>query len=263
MLKNNFNKKCHFAVSRVFKTLAIPRKPTILLHSSFKNLSREGYRAELVLSSITDYMKPGNLLLPTMSWRYVHAKNPRFHYLNTPSNTGILSAIFLKKFNVLRSIHPTHSVAGLGKDVESILSTHHLDNTPCSKKSPFSLLARKGGYIVMMGIGFDCCTLIHCAEELIAPDLYLEPIDVARTYKCTDHHKKVLTVQLRRHLYLPRNYWQFQDLLAEEQKIKIACLGSVVCIAFKAKDLLEIVVRRLQKDPRCIISRDGQKYRMM
>ena len=48
-----------------------------------------------------------------------------------------------------------------------------------------------------------------------------------------------------------------------EGKIKIAYLGNTICLSFKAKDLLEIVLERLQKDARCIISHDVQKYRMM
>ena len=262
-MKNNFNKQCNVEVRRTLNALSIPRKAAVLLHSSFKNLSREGYSAESILSSIVDYMKEGNLLLPTMSWRYVSPESPQFHPLKTPSNTGILSEVFLKKFNVLRSIHPTHSVAGLGKNVSTILGTHHLDDTPCSKKSPFSLLERNNGYVVMMGIGFDCCTLIHCAEELVAPDLYLKPVEETENYQCIDYKNKMLNVRLRRHLYLPRNYWQFQDLLASEGKIRVACLGNTICLSFKARDLLRIVLERLQKDPRCIISHDGQKYRMM
>lgn len=262
-MKNNFSKKPDSEVRRTLSSLSIPPRATVLLHSSFKNLSRDGYQAQSVLSSIVNYMKHGNLLLPTMSWRYVNPKSPTFHPLKTPSNTGVLSKIFLKKFNALRSIHPTHSVAGLGENISDLLSTHHIDDTPCSKKSPFALLERANGYVVMMGIGFDCCTLIHCAEEQVAPDVYLKPIEEAEDYKCTDYQNRKLNVRLRRHLYLPRNYWQFQDFLAMEGKIKIAYLGNTICLSFKAKDLLEIVLERLQKDARCIISHDGQKYRMM
>ncbi len=70
---------------------------------------------------------------------------------------------------VRRSIHPTHSVCAIGKQAEELLENHHKDNTPCGPNSPFHLLPKVYGYILMLGCGLKPNTSMHAVEELIEP----------------------------------------------------------------------------------------------
>ena len=250
-------------IPRVLERLGVPRDGLVMVHSAFKEFARHGFDAEKVLHEIVDYMEPGTLLLPTMSWRYVKPAEPVFDELETPSNVGILTEIFRNSFAARRSLHPTHSVAGRGALTDTLLGEHHLDDTPCSARSPFGRLAEHDGHVVMMGIGMDCCTLIHHVEEVIAPDLYLRPVEERETYTCRDRAGEEVTVHLRRHLFLPRDYWQFQDMLASDGKLRITSAENIVCRGFRAKDMVDCVEKTLTSRPDAIIARPGQRYRMM
>ncbi len=250
-------------IARMLEALNVPRDGVLFVHSSFKQFSRDGYDADAVLATLVDYMRPGTLLLPTMSWRYVNTGSPFFDELETPSNTGILTEKFRQQYAVCRSLHPTHSVAGMGRGAEEFLGGHHLDETPCSINSPFGKLSHDRAHVVMMGIGMDCCTLVHYVEEMIAPELYLRPVEEREMYTCRDRHGEERQVGLRRHLFLARDYWQYQDQLHADGKLKTFACDTSICRGFRAVDLVDLVTRSLQQKPDAIIARPGQRYRMM
>ena len=250
-------------MSQVMERIGIPRDGILMVHSSFKTLGREGHEPQAVLQALVDYMTPGTLLVPTMSWRYVKPASPMFDELQTPSNTGILTELFRTNYATARSLHPTHSVAGRGQLAQDLLGAHHFDETPCSARSPFGLLAKYDGWVLMLGVSMDCCTLIHHVEEMVAPDLYLKPQAERETYTCRDRKGREVTVHLRRHLFLARDYWQFQDALAASGALRIARIGNSVCRAFRAIDMMRVVTEALTARPDAIIARPGQRYRMM
>lgn len=250
-------------VTRALGRLGLPRNGVVMVHSAFKTLGREGHDLGAVLAALIAYLDAGTLLLPTMSWRFVKPQNPFFDELATPSNTGALTELFRTRYATARSLHPTHSVAGLGELAAEVLGAHHLDETPCSARSPFGLLAKHDGWVVMLGITMDCCTLLHHVEEMIAPELYLRPPSARETYTCRDRHGREVAVRLRRHLFLPRDFWQFQDMLAEEGSLRVTRVDSAVVRAFRATDLVRVATETLTRRPDAIIARPGQRYRMM
>lgn len=249
--------------TRLLERMSIPRDGVLFVHSSFKVFSHEGYDADGVIDALVDYMSAGTLLMPTMSWRYVKPETPFFDELETPSNTGVLTEIFRQKYATRRSLHPTHSVAGCGKLVNELLDGHHLDDTPCSTNSPFGRLSGLNGDVLMLGITMDCCTLVHHVEEMIAPDLYLFGADSRESYTCRDRYAQDHQVGLRRHLFLPRNYWQYQDQLHQKGLLQISLSGSSVCRSFKASDMVRVVTESLNNNPGAIIAQPGHRYRMM
>lgn len=250
-------------VLTALQRLGIPRDGVLMVHSAFKSFKREGFKVEGVLAAFLEHMSPGTLLVPTMSWRFVKPHSPVFDELATPSNTGALTEMFRTRVATRRSLHPTHSVAGVGARVDPMLSGHHLDDTPCALASPFGQLVPHDAWLLMFGITMDCCTLVHHVEEMLAPELYLRPVNERETYTCKDRAGTEHTVLLRRHLFLPRDYWQFQDMLAQEGKLRVTTVGSTVCRAFRAKDMHDAVWKTLEKRPDAVIARPGQRYRMM
>ncbi len=255
----------HASILQMLKKMKIPPNGVLLVHSAFKGFSRDGYSPSAVLQSLMEYMQSGTLLMPTMSWRFVRPDTPFFDELTTPSNTGILTELFREQYAQHRSLHPTHSVAGWGRGrgVTEILGSHHQCITPCGEMSPFAQLIHYDAYIIMLGVGIDCCTLVHHAEEMIAPDYYVNPVSKTEEYQCRDRSGKLSTVKLRRHLFLARNYWQFQDQLASDGDLKIFRCDNSICLGFPARKLYRIVVNVLKNKPDAIIAKPGQRYRMM
>lgn len=249
--------------SRALARLDIPNDAIAMVHGAFRAFARAGVAPDSVLDALCVYFAPGTLVLPTMSWRCVKPDKPFFDARETPSNTGILTELFRHRPGVVRSLHPTHSCAAFGRDAAALTDGHHIGDTPCSADSPFGRLVARDGWVVLLGIGVDCCTVIHHVEEMVAPDVYLRPKDATESYVCRAVDGAERTVRLRRHLLLPRDYYQFQDALAAQGKIRLARLASEVLVAFRARDMDTVCRAALTERPDAILARPGQRYRMM
>ncbi len=102
------------AVVPILERFGVPRDGVLVVHSAIAPLSRRGLRAEAIIEALIEYMRDGNLFMPTMTWRTVTPEQPHWDEIETPSHTGVLTEIFRTRYASGRSIHPTHSVAGLG-----------------------------------------------------------------------------------------------------------------------------------------------------
>src|SRR5471030_222268 len=98
----------------ILEGFGVPRNGVLVVHSAIATLSRQGLRAEGIIEAFLAHMAGGNLFMPTMTWRTVLPDKPLWDELKTPSHTGILSEIFRTRYATGRSLHPTHSVAGVG-----------------------------------------------------------------------------------------------------------------------------------------------------
>ncbi len=152
-----------------FIDLGIRDDDTILMHSSLSSLGFVDGGAETVIDTLLSVLKNGTLLVPCLSYMTVNRDNPVFDVKNTPSCIGAISEYFRKCEGVIRSLHPTHSVCGIGKNAKEILG-HHLDtDTPVGANSPFSLLRKYNGKVLMLGCTLRPNTSMHGVEETAEP----------------------------------------------------------------------------------------------
>ena len=152
------------------RTLGVRPGGILLVHSSLRSLGALEDGAETVIRALLAAVgEEGLLLLPGLSYRTVHAGHPVFDLLETPVCVGALPEYFRRREGTLRSIHPTHSLCGVGKRAASLLGEHHLDNTPCGRHSPYFKLKEAGGQILFIGCGMRPNTSMHGVEELSEP----------------------------------------------------------------------------------------------
>ena len=114
--------------------------------------------------------KEGTLMMPTFPFQgyqldYINIQrnyNPKL----TPSKVGLVSELFRRRSDVVRSLHPTHSIAAWGKHKEEILIDHHL-GTAFGKNSPFYKMCYYNGTVISVGVHpRTCFTILHVPEEL-------------------------------------------------------------------------------------------------
>jgi len=143
---------------------------TVLLHSSMEALS---YRVPTlpparIIAVFQEMLgDEGTLLMPTIPFdgrQIDYAKSGKvFDVRRTPSRMGLLTEVFRRTPGVVRSLHPSHSVAGWGRRAEELLSEHH-EGTAFGARSPYSKLQEVGGLV--MGLGVARYTVIHVADEV-------------------------------------------------------------------------------------------------
>jgi aminoglycoside 3-N-acetyltransferase len=142
----------------------------LLVHSSLSALGYvPGGPETVVRGLLTALGSEGTLLMPALSYEYVTANYPVFDVRHTPSNVGAIPEHFRTRPGTQRSIHPTHSVCGVGPKTLRLIKDHYHDNTPCGPHSPFHMLPKYRGQILMLGCGLRPNTSMHGIEELVTP----------------------------------------------------------------------------------------------
>jgi aminoglycoside 3-N-acetyltransferase len=168
-----------------------------MVHSSLSALGWVPGGAKTVIDALLQALGPeGTLLMPALTYLRVTRAQPHFDVRNTPSNVGRIPETFRLRPDVMRSVHPTHSVCGLGPLAAALLQDHPLDDTPCGPRSPFHLLPQLDGQILMLGCGLSPNTSFHAMEEVVQPPyLFSSPIlysltfaDGATVEKCYTPH---------------------------------------------------------------------------
>jgi aminoglycoside 3-N-acetyltransferase len=186
-------------------------------------------------------MREGNLFMPTMTWRTVTPDKPVWDEIETASHTGILTEVFRTRYATRRSIHPTHSVAGLGPAVDLLLSRHQVDDTPVSENSPYGLMRDYDTYVLMIGVGLETVTAIHLPEETISEEIYVRPPETSVTYACRDRHGTVHQVPARRHWRLERDFPKFGPPLAARGLLEAGDIAGCPYKIVAMRDLLRDV----------------------
>ena len=155
---------------RDLRGLGVRSGDTVLVHSSLRSLGPVPDGPETVIRGLLDALGPeGTLLFPALSYRTVTALNPVFDQLHTPCCVGGLPEYFRTRPGTLRSVHPTHSMSGVGRHAAELFREHHLDTTSCGPHSPFHRLREVGNWVLFIGCGIGPNTSMHAVEELFSP----------------------------------------------------------------------------------------------
>ena len=160
----NYNKQ---QLKGQLECMGLKGDETILIHSSMKAIGAVDGGADTVLDVWMEYFKNGLLLLPTHTWKTVNADNPVYNPYTTPSCVGLLTNMFMKRDGVIRSLHPTHSMSGYGKNAAEYLAGEEYNNTPCTPGGCYDRLKEVGGKVLLVGVGHERNTYIHSVEEVL------------------------------------------------------------------------------------------------
>ncbi|MDP4089124.1 MAG: AAC(3) family N-acetyltransferase [Bacillota bacterium] len=145
--------------------LGIRQTDTLLVHSSMKVVGQVEHGADTVLDAFMEYMRDGLLIFPTHTWAQINDEYNVFNPETEPSCVGILTNMFMKRPGVVRSWHPTHSVAAYGRDAAEYVSGEELWDTPCSRGGCWGKLYDKGAKILFLGCSLRSNTFLHGVEE--------------------------------------------------------------------------------------------------
>jgi aminoglycoside N3'-acetyltransferase len=161
--------------------LPVDRHAIVLVHSSLKALGYVESGAATVVEALVDAFverNGGTVMVPTYSiastMHDTLVSGEVFDVAATPSNLGAIPEALRRRPDAVRSIHPTHSFAAIGRDSRWLVEEHHTCGTSFGAKSPMAKMLKKNGYILGLGTNLGNVTFYHCLEEM-EPDF---PFDV-------------------------------------------------------------------------------------
>ncbi|MCY3800164.1 MAG: AAC(3) family N-acetyltransferase, partial [Chloroflexi bacterium] len=152
--------------------LGLERGDVVLVHSSLKAVGWIEPNPSAIVKAFRDVLGPeGTLVVPTLV-PALRGLRPLFDLRESPSEMGTLTEIVRKWPGALRSNHPTHSVAAIGRLAASITTGHgqaHGPNSPWGPKalgfdSPWDRLRELNAWVLLLGVGFNRCTILHHAQ---------------------------------------------------------------------------------------------------
>lgn len=275
----NYNKQ---QLKDQLESMGLKGDETILIHSSMKAIGAVDGGADTVLDAWMEYFKDGLLLLPTHTWKTVNADNPVYNPYTTPSCVGLLTNMFMKRDGVIRSLHPTHSMSGYGKNAAEYLAGEEYNNTPCTPGGCYDRLKEVGGKVLLVGVGHERNTYIHSVEEVLnvpnrlsdmPMELVIELQEESNNsgklppYNRDEGWKKHTDNKLCRKVYVRKHYNAQQPHISEDfVKLNQIFLDSGVVIKVKfgdadsllcdAKGMFNIVRQVVAPDPECIVTKD-------
>jgi len=162
------------------RELRISEGDVVLVHSAFSEFLGFRGKAPDVIKTLKGAVGPyGTLMMPTLSFRGSAAAYAReekvFDPKRSPSQVGLLPEVFRRSEGVIRSLHPTHSVAVWGPRSAYFVHGHYLAATPCGRGTPYFRLLEQQGKILLLGVGIAVLTFFHCVEELVEGELPFSP----------------------------------------------------------------------------------------
>lgn len=90
---------------------------------------------------------------------------PAFNAAATPSHQmGALAEHVRRLPGAMRSPHPQASFAAVGPAAVELMSVHDLDSA-MGPRSPLAAMYASGGWIALIGVGYETCSAFHLAEH--------------------------------------------------------------------------------------------------
>jgi aminoglycoside 3-N-acetyltransferase len=167
------------------RRLELPAAAVVLVHSSLRSFARIPDRAGTLFRALREVIGPdGTIVVPTFTpgnslssaayraavrtmppaerTEYHRAMKP-FDPVTTPSALGQFSEFVRTAENAVRSTHPQTSFAAVGRTADFLMAEHSLESH-LGERSPLARLYDRGAYILLVGVGYSCCSAFHLAE---------------------------------------------------------------------------------------------------
>jgi aminoglycoside 3-N-acetyltransferase len=234
------------------RALGVRGGGVLLVHSSLRSLGPLPGGAETVVLGLLDALgEAGVLLMPALSYETVGAHSPVFDVRRTPSCVGALPEYFRTRPGSLRSVHPTHSVSGVGPRAPALLGDHLHDMTPVGPGSPLCKVRDADGQILFLGCGLRPNTSMHGVEELVEPPyLYAGFVDYRVTL--ADGSESVMRVRSHDFAGWTQRYDRLEPLM-EGRGLRAGPVLQATAHLIEAAPMWEIALSALRRDPLCFV----------
>ncbi len=238
--------------------MGIRSTDALMVHSSMKAIGPVEGGADTVIDALMEYLSEGLLMMPTHTWKQMGPEHPVFDPATEPGCVGILPNIFKDRPGVVRSLHPTHSIAAYGPKAAEYVKGEENATTPCPPEGCWGRLLQEKAKILLVGVTHARNTFIHSVEEMFdVPERFsAEPV----AYEIVMPDKRRKAVQVHRHYnpvmaHISESFDKMEQGYYDTGAAKKVRLGDAECILCDAEGLYEVTGRILKQEINCFIDR--------
>ncbi|MEM3696002.1 MAG: AAC(3) family N-acetyltransferase [Candidatus Bathyarchaeia archaeon] len=238
------------------KKLGLKKGDIVGVHGSLSSFGYVEGGADTVIDALLEVVgKGGTIVMPThssnlekvelsleekaagVSWLF---KILPYNQKETPCTTGIIPETFRKRKGVIRSQHPSLSIAAIGPKAKEITSAgdgRSLDG--------WKVVYELDGYILLIGVGLEICTAMHLAENMVQlPKHILEKITPPKWFV-----EKYPENEWEWDVGPYPNFAKLEKPCLKHEIMKTVKVGKATLKLVKLKELINLYVEYLRKKP--------------
>lgn len=230
-------------IAEGLRAIGLESGDRVLLHSSISALGPLEGGADAVIDAVLDVVGPDGLLaVPTF------VCDPPFDRKTSKTPLGAIPDTLWRRANAFRSLHPTHSLAAVGRGAEDLLKDHEKAPTAYGEGTPYHKLAMDGGKVLLLGVDQDRNTTLHTAEALVeAP--YLDTVEAEYVDDRGERVKLTVPFMAGPH----RDFIGLDQAFRQSGLMRMGKVGQAVCRLMDGRRMLELTVEKLRLDPAAVL----------
>ena len=174
----------------------------VIVHTSLRAIGPIDGGADTLLDALIEFFTAGSglLCIPTHTWdeSVMDLRNPR-------SCIGTLPTVAAKRHDGIRTLNPTHSMMIFGNKRSAIELAEcdiHI-NSPASPMGSMGKVHDMNGFVLLLGVGHESNTFLHCVEEMMQVPGRLTDYMVERTIIHRDGHSEIRKLYWFNEAYIP------------------------------------------------------------
>ncbi|MCC6442765.1 MAG: AAC(3) family N-acetyltransferase [Armatimonadetes bacterium] len=242
-------------IAEGLSALGLCRGDAVLTHSSLSSFGHVEGGANAVIDAILDIIGPeGTALFPTLTGsENLSPRNPPvFNPAEAACWTGIIPETARKRPEAVRSRHPTHSVAAIGRLARWITAGHEYCPSPCWYGSPYDKVREIDGYILLIGCAHASNTTFHHIEETAPVDYVCQKEPTTGLVVEPNGSRTEVTFYLHSYEGPSRDYPRMEPLFIESGIQATLQVGNATLRLIRSQPMCEMVLERVRRDPMCI-----------
>lgn len=241
------------------KKIGLCSGDVVIVHSSLSQFGEVQGGADTVIDALMEVIgKDGLLAMPAFSFVTDGNNVPAFDPASSKadSSVGMICETFRQRKGVLRSPHPTHSLAAWGQRAEKFLRSENAHDT-FDWNGPWGNLFKWNGKVLSFGETFGATTYLHALEAWLLP--YLDKA-YARVKEGTG--EKLFFISnypdgCRGGWYKLRRNAPHYKRLSERGLYKETKIGAAAAMTINVRDLTREMHALFREDPAVFLHKSG------
>lgn len=248
-------------LKRFLEEMGLSHTDAIMVHSSMKSIGDVKGGADTVVDAFMEYFEDGLFMTPTHTWAQMSREYSTFNPATEPACVGIIPNIFRTRNGVVRSLHPTHSIAAYGRDAEAYIRGEENATTPCPPGGCWDRLKDIDAKILLLGVTHARNTYIHSVDELLGIKDRLTDGPTLMHVVMPDGSLK--DVPMYRHFNRTLGHGNFSEEFDKMMEAfyglgaaKPVKFGDADCVLCEAKKIFEVCKKLFAIEENCVIDRE-------
>ncbi len=246
-------------ICRAVASLGVRPGATVLFHSSLKSFGRVENGADDVIDGFLAAVgEEGTVVVPTLTMKDFENAYHTWH-IDKPSDTGLITEVFRRRPDALRSDQATHAVSAIGVNARLLTATHGqtgrrygiYGDTPFAADSPWQKLYDMDADVVMVGVGFESLTLRHLCEYILVDRAltaagqqgrYEEAVSSICAFEDRPRRSDTL-------FWLYLDHQRFENYAREQGLVRQTTCGEATLLHIRSKAVCDAVIAAAWEQP--------------